>query len=93
MRKWMVAPVPALGALLLLIGSSVTATPQQSATSYRFEEVPWVWLKTDADADGRLTREEVWSEDAALAARFDEADLDGNGTLSVREFEVLLMTA
>jgi hypothetical protein len=40
-----------------------------------------------------LTREEVWEEDAALAAKFDDADLDGNGSLNAVEFEILLMTS
>lgn len=93
MRKsflYILAPV--LAAALLSAGSSVTATPSTS-NSYLLEEVQWVWLKADLNADGVLSREEVWEEDAALAAKFDEADRDGNGTLSAREFEVLLMTA
>lgn len=93
MRKWTIPLVPVLGAILLTLGSSVTAKPQQGMSHYHFEEVQWIWLKADLDADGRLSREEVWEEDAALAARFDEADLDGDGTLSPREFELLLMTS
>ena len=93
MRKWTIPFVPVLGAILLSLGSSVTATPQPSSSLYRFEEVQWVWFKADLDADGRLSREEVWEEDAALAARFDEADLDGDGTLSAAEFELLLMAS
>lgn len=94
MRKsfsYIIAPV--LAAALLSIGSSVTATPSAASNSYLLEEVQWVWLKADLNADGVLSREEVWEEDAALAAKFDEADRDGNGTLSAGEFEVLLMTA
>lgn len=93
MRKWTYPLVPFLGAILLSLGSSVTAKPQQSTSLYRFEEVQWVWFKADLDADGRLSREEVWEEDAGLASRFDEADLDGDGTLSAAEFELLLMTS
>ena len=84
---------PLLGALLLSLGASVSATPVHSLNSYRLDEVQWVWLKADLDADGRLSREEVWEEDAALAARFDEADLDGDGSLSAGEFELLLVTS
>lgn len=91
-RSWFVL-APVLGAILLSIGSSVTATPSVAANTYRLEEVQWVWLKADLDANGMLTREEVWEEDAALAAKFDDADLDGNGTLSAVEFEILLMTS
>ncbi len=93
MRKKMFAIVPVVGAMLLSIGSVVTATPNQSSSAYRFEEVQWIWLKADLDADGRLTREEVWEEDATLAAKFDGADLDGDNSLSAAEFEFLLMTA
>ena len=95
MRKTnrMIALVPVFGAALLSLGTVVTATPSQSTSAYRFEEVQWIWLKADLDADGRLTREEVWEEDAMLAAKFDDADLDGNNALSAAEFELLLMTS
>jgi len=84
---------PVFGAILLSIGSSVTAMPGAAPSAYRFEEVQWIWLKADLNADGMLTREEVWEEDASLAAKFDAADFDGNGTLSAAEFEILLMTS
>lgn len=93
MRKSWYVLAPVLGAILLSIGSSVTAKPGVASGNYRFEEVQWVWLKADLNADGMLTREEVWEEDAALAAKFDDADLDGNGTLNAGEFEILLMTS
>lgn len=93
MRKSWFVLAPVLGAILLSIGSSVTATPSATANTYRLEEVQWVWLKADLDANGMLTREEVWEEDAALAAKFDDADLDGNGSLNAVEFEILLMTS
>lgn len=85
--------LPIVGAILLSLGASVTATPNAPSSTYRFDEVQWIWLKADFNADGRLSREEVWEEDAALAAKFDDSDLDGNGTLSAREFELLLMTS
>ncbi|HWA13418.1 MAG TPA: hypothetical protein VHA15_10025 [Burkholderiales bacterium] len=84
---------PLAGALLLSLGSSVTATPAAGLQGYRLDEVQWIWIKADVDADGRLTREEVRDEDAALAARFDDADLDGDGSLSAGEFEILLMSS
>ena len=93
MRKSLYVLAPVLGALLLSIGSSVTATPSAASGTYRFEEVQWVWLKADLNADGMLTRDEVWEEDATLAAKFDDADVDGNGSLSAVEFEILLMTS
>lgn len=93
MRKSWYVLAPVLGAILLSIGSSVTAKPSVASGNYRLEEVQWVWLKADLNADGMLTREEVWEEDAALAAKFDDADLDGNGTLNAGEFEILLMTS
>lgn len=94
MRKsffYVLAPV--LGAVLLAIGFSVTATPYVAYNSYLLEEVQWVWLKADLNADGMLTRDEVWEENAALVAKFDDADRDGNGTLNAGEFEILLMTS
>lgn len=93
MRKSLYVLAPALGALLLSIGSSVTAMPGAASSAYLFEEVQWIWLKADLDADGMLTRDEVREEDATLAAKFDEADLDGSGTLNAGEFEILLMTS
>ncbi len=93
MRKSLYVFAPVLGALLLSIGSSVTATPSAAPVTYRFEEVQWVWLKADLNADGMLTQDEVWEEDATLAAKFDDADVDGNGSLSAVEFEILLMTS
>lgn len=92
MHKSLYFLAPVLGATLFSMGS-VTATPGAASGSYRLEEVQWVWLKADLNADGMLTREEVWEEDAALAAKFEDADLDGNGTLSAGEFEILLMTS
>lgn len=92
MRKTLLI-APLLGALLLSLGSSVTAKPAAATPGYRFDEVQWIWLKADLDADGKLTRQEVWDEDAGLASRFDEADLDGDGMLSAGEFELLLMSA
>lgn len=93
MCKSLYVLAPVLGALLLSIGSSVTATPSATSGTYRIEEVPWIWLKADLNADGMLTRDEVWEEDAMLAAKFDDADFDGNGTLNAGEFEILLMTS
>ena len=85
--------VPILGVILLSLGASAIATPTPPSASYRFDEVQWIWLKADLNADGRLSREEVWEEDATLAAKFDDADLDGDSSLNAREFELLLMTS
>jgi hypothetical protein len=91
MRNALLVLAPVVGALSLGIGSVVTAMPSPPDNAYRLEEVQWVWLKSDLDADGRLTRDEVREEDVALVARFDQADLDGNGTLDAGEFELLLV--
>lgn len=93
MGKSLYVLAPVLGALLLSIGSSVTAMPSATSVNYRLEEVQWVWLKADLNADGMLTRDEVWEEDATLATKFDDADFDGSGALNVGEFEILLMTS
>lgn len=72
------------GALILALG--VTALPAMAQDSgdgprgprgpmFQFEEI-------DANSDGKLTREEI---EAHAAARFADADTDGDGQLSAAE--------
>jgi len=84
-----------LGLLLLSLGSAALPTPWASApaVTYSMDEIAWVRMKADLNGDGVLSREEVWEEDASLLAKFDDADLDHDCTLSPGEFELLLITS
>jgi len=47
-------------------------------------------LRADRDKDGTLSRDELERHDLGLARRFKEADADGDGKLTLYEFETLL---
>ena len=47
-------------------------------------------LKADRDKDGTLSREELEQYDLTLARRFKEVDSDGDGRLTLHEFEKLI---
>ncbi|MEO8008891.1 MAG: hypothetical protein ABI728_10300 [Betaproteobacteria bacterium] len=53
---------------------------------------PSFWLKIDLNADGRISKDELGEEDPRLLRKFDQADLDHDGRLSLRELEVLLLS-
>ncbi|HEX4986388.1 MAG TPA: hypothetical protein VFV71_10030 [Burkholderiales bacterium] len=59
---------------------------------YQPVEIEPIWMKIDLNADGRISREELREEDPRLLSRFDAADLDHDGTLSLRELEILLLS-
>jgi hypothetical protein len=84
----------ALGLLLLSLGSAALPIPWANARTgaYSLDEIDWIRMKADLNGDGVLSREEIWEEDASLLAKFDDADLDHDGTLSPGEFELLLIT-
>ena len=71
----------------------VTAAPQYQTARYQFTEVKPIWMKIDLDGDGTISRDELREEDPALLSRFDQADIDHDGTLSLRELEFLLLSA
>jgi hypothetical protein len=84
----------ALGLLLLSLGSAALPIPWANARTgaYSLDEIDWIRMKADLNGDGVLSREEIWEEDPSLLAKFDDADLDHDGTLSPGEFELLLIT-
>jgi hypothetical protein len=96
MRNALLYAAATLGLLLLSLGS--TALPisiswvNPRAAAYSLDEIDWVRMKADLNGDGVLSREEIREEDASLLANFDDADLDHDGTLSLGEFELLLIT-
>jgi len=59
---------------------------------YQPADVQPIWMKIDLNGDGKISREELREEDPRLLSRFDAADLDHDGTLSLRELEVLLLS-
>lgn len=92
MRNALLYIAPAIGLLILSLGSAVTATPVAS-TAYGLDEIEWIRMKADLNGDRVLSRDEVWEEDASLAARFDDVDLDRDGMLNAGEFELLLISS
>lgn len=82
-----------LAALPLLVSAGLLANmaPPTAAHHYQPAEVQPIWMKIDLNADGKISRDELREEDPRLLSRFDAADLDHDGVLSLREFEVLLL--
>ncbi|MEO8159659.1 MAG: hypothetical protein ABI648_17810 [Betaproteobacteria bacterium] len=84
-----------LAATPLLVGLGLLANMAPLAAAYRYQpaEVWPIWAKLDINADGKISRAELREEDPRLLAGFDRADLDHDGTLSLRELELLLLSA
>jgi Ca2+-binding EF-hand superfamily protein len=49
-------------------------------------------MKIDLNGDGKISRDELREEDPRLLGKFDQADLDHDGLLSLRELELLLLS-
>ena len=83
-----------LAAVPLLVSAGLLANmaPLTAAHHYQPAEVQPIWMKIDLNADGKISREELSEEDPRLLSRFDAADLDHDGLLSLRELEVLLLS-
>jgi len=94
MRNTLLYSGATLALLLLSLGSAALPTSWVSprAAAYSLDEIDWIRMKADLNGDGVLSREEIWEEDPSLLAKFDDADLDHDGTLSPGEFELLLIT-
>ena len=78
--------------LMVSAGLLANMAPPTVASHYEPAEVQPIWLKIDLNADGKITRDELAEEDPDLLSRFDQADIDHDGTLSLRELELLLLS-
>lgn len=76
MKQTVFIPMIASLALVIAVGSA-TAQADHKPRAMNFEHL-------DANADGKLTQEEM---NAARSARFDLSDTDGDGFLSLAELE------
>lgn len=83
-----------VAACLMLASTGLMAhnSPLGGAQHYEPAEVRPIWLRIDLNADGRISRSELREEDPRLLSRFDQADIDRDGKLSLRELEVLLLS-
>ena len=78
--------------LLVSFGLLANMAPLTAAQHYQPSEVQPIWVKIDLNANGKISRDELREEDPRLLSRFDQADLDHDGSLSLRELEVLLFS-
>jgi len=78
--------------LLVSAGLLANMAPLTAAPHYQPSEVQPIWMKIDLNADGGISRDELREEDPRLLRKFDQADLDHDGTLSLRELELLLLS-
>jgi Ca2+-binding EF-hand superfamily protein len=77
---------------LVSFGLLANMAPLTAAQHYEPAEVQPIWMKIDLNADGKISRDELREEDPRLLSKFNQADLDHNGSLSLRELEVLLLS-
>jgi len=78
--------------LLLLSALGLGFTQSANAGFYLREEVQPMWVKADTNRDGYLSRHEVFAEDPVLLHGFNRADVNQDGRLDLREFEILLIS-
>jgi hypothetical protein len=78
--------------LLVSAGLLANMAPLTAAHHYQPAEVQPIWMKIDLNADGKISRDELREEDPRLLSKFDQADLDQDGSLSLRELEILLLS-
>ena len=78
--------------LLVSLGLLANMSSLTAAQHYQPAEVQPIWMKIDLNADGKISRDELREEDPRLLSRFDKADLNHDGVLSLRELEVLLLS-
>ncbi len=82
-----------IASLPLLVSAGLLAhMAPQASHHYQPVEVQPIMMKIDLNADGKISRDELREEDPKLLSGFDAADLDHDGTLSLRELELLLLS-
>ena len=71
--------------------AAVSAGGDKSRAETRPDEVAAMnqMVRADVNKDGAVTRDELERMDLELARRFDAADADHDGKLTLREFETL----
>ncbi|MEO8005571.1 MAG: hypothetical protein ABI771_11735 [Betaproteobacteria bacterium] len=92
MKKQHLTRLLAILSLLASAGLLANMAPMNADHHYQPMEVESVWTKIDLNGDGKISRDELREEDPGLLAGFHQADFDRDGTLSLRELELLLLS-
>lgn len=71
---------------------TAAASAMPASAGYLSDEIKPMWFKVDLNADGFVSKAELRAEDPVLVAGFRRADLNRDGRLDLREFELLLIS-
>lgn len=77
---------------LVACALTAAASAMPAAAGYLMHEIKPMWTKLDLNADGFISKAELRAEDPRLVGGFYRADLNGDGRLDLREFELLLIS-